>query len=225
MSASDAASRRGDSSRTSVASISARERRKLTPRGLAGRRKSREVETVGGQAGEHQAGERRRGARQHGHRNPARVRFADEAESRVRDQRRARVADQRNDLPRLDAPDQGGTRRGRVVVVIGGQAARYAVRGQQLPGDARILAGDRVGGAKRVQRPQRDVAQVADRRCHQIEPGRHRPLRHRFPLSLNSARGHGEGAYRALSAWGKDRAEGEGKEGRASRAPSTASSR
>ena len=42
---------------------------------------------------------------------------------------------------------------------------------EQFSRDARVLAGDQIGGGQHFQRAQRDVAQVSDRRRHQIEPG------------------------------------------------------
>ena len=60
-------------------------------------------------------------------------------------------------------------RRRGVVLVIGRQRRRDAVMVEQLAGDARVLAGDQVGGGQRFERPQRDVAQVADRGRDQMQ--------------------------------------------------------
>jgi hypothetical protein len=39
------------------------------------------------------------------------------------------------------------------------------VRGKQPPGDARIFRDDQLRIAQRIQRAQRDVAKIAERRC------------------------------------------------------------
>jgi hypothetical protein len=45
---------------------------------------------------------------------------------------------------------------------------------QQLPGLARVFAGDAVGLTQDAQRTKRDVFQIADRRRDQVETGRER---------------------------------------------------
>ena len=194
MSASAAASRRGDSSSTSVASISESARRKRSRAACRGGGKPAKWKRLAGQAREHQRGEWRRGAGQHGYRDAARVRFADQTETRIRDQRGSRVADQRDDLSGLDARDQGRSRLGGVVVVIRGQATRDAVRGQQLARHARVLAGYEVGGAKRIERTQRDIAQIADRRP---KPDRARAATDGSDIASRLPPSHDGKAYRA----------------------------
>lgn len=46
---------------------------------------------------------------------------------------------------------------------------------EQLAGDARVLAGHEIGALQHVERAQRDVAEVSDRRRHEIEARRQRP--------------------------------------------------
>ena len=58
---------------------------------------------------------------------------------------------------------RGSTSRG-VVFVISQQRTFDLIARQQLGGDARVLAGDDVGLAKRVEGAQRDIAEIADRR-------------------------------------------------------------
>ena len=53
----------------------------------------------------------------------------------------------------------------------------------ELGEDAGVLGGDQVGGAQHVERPQRDVAQVADRRCDDMQAGRD-PAGRRFTSRL-----------------------------------------
>ena len=60
------------------------------------------------------------------------------------------------------------------VVVVALQLLLQAVGGQQLAGDAGVLGQHQVGGGQHVERAQGDVAQVPDRRRHQIEAGRQR---------------------------------------------------
>ena len=58
------------------------------------------------------------------------------------------------------------------MLVIGRQLRRDAVALGQAAGDPGILAGDEVDAGECFQRPHRDVAEIADRRRHQIKPGR-----------------------------------------------------
>ncbi len=58
-----------------------------------------------------------------------------------------------------------------IVLVVGVGPVDDAVTVEQHAGDAGVLAGEHVGAGKRFKRPQRDVAKIADRRCHQIERG------------------------------------------------------
>jgi hypothetical protein len=61
------------------------------------------------------------------------------------------------------------------VLVIGARPLPDAVAVEQHAGDPCILAGQDVGGGQGLQRAQRDVAEIADRRRHQIERGIQRP--------------------------------------------------
>ncbi len=56
-----------------------------------------------------------------------------------------------------------------IVLMIGDRALPDAVAVEQDAGDPRVLAGEDVGAGQRFQRAQRDVAEIADRRRHQIE--------------------------------------------------------
>jgi len=64
------------------------------------------------------------------------------------------------------------------MVVIGRERRPDAVALEQPGGDAGVLAGDEVGGRQRLERPQRDIAEIPDRGGDQIEPGRQRAGRH-----------------------------------------------
>ena len=59
-----------------------------------------------------------------------------------------------------------------VVLVVRRQRGRYAVVVEELAGDPRVLAGDHIGCRQGVQRPQGDIAQVADWGGDDVEPGR-----------------------------------------------------
>jgi hypothetical protein len=56
------------------------------------------------------------------------------------------------------------------MVVIGRQRRADAVAVKQFAADAGVLAGDQVGAGQRLQRPQRHVAEIADRGGDDIEP-------------------------------------------------------
>ena len=60
-------------------------------------------------------------------------------------------------------------------------------------GDARVLAGDDVGGGQRRERAERGVAEIADRGRHNIEPGFQRLCRD--PVALD---GEGMGGLSGL---------------------------
>ena len=60
------------------------------------------------------------------------------------------------------------------VLVVALQLGREAVGGEQLAGHPGVLGQHQVGGGQHVERAQGDVAQVADRRRHHIEPRRQR---------------------------------------------------
>ncbi|MEI9905206.1 MAG: hypothetical protein WDN06_15570 [Asticcacaulis sp.] len=57
------------------------------------------------------------------------------------------------------------------MIVIAQQGLLDVVSRQQLAGDAGILGQHHVGGTQNVERPQGDVAQIADRRGDNIEAG------------------------------------------------------
>lgn len=67
---------------------------------------------------------------------------------------------------------------GGVVFVIGNQFSMlYPVHVQKLPGDARIFASDHVGAGEDVERAERDVGGVADRRGDDVKTMREPLLR------------------------------------------------
>ena len=98
-----------------------------------------------------------------------RDRLAHQLEARIGDERRAGVADQRHALPALEPCDQPRPLPRRIVVVVGDERLGDAVDGQKLRGDARVFGRDHVATFQHIQRPQRHVARMADRRGRHIE--------------------------------------------------------
>jgi hypothetical protein len=144
----------------------------LPARRRLARQEAGEQEALARQARERQRGRHRRGPRQCRHHGAGRQRRPHQAEAGVGDQRHAGVAHQRHDFALFQAFDQERSGTPGVVLVIGRERARNAMAGQQLGGDAGVLAGDHVGGGEEAERAQCHVLGVADRRRHQVEAGR-----------------------------------------------------
>ena len=87
----------------------------------------------------------------------------------VRHQRRSGVRDQRHRQAGLEIGKERGAGVFGIVLVIGEHPPLDAEAMQQLGGDARILAGEAVGPGDEFQPAQGHVAEIADRRRHQIE--------------------------------------------------------
>ena len=144
--------------------------------GAARRREAGEEEAVGRQPRHRQRREQRRGARHRRHRVPGGDRLPREPEARVGDERRAGVGDQRHRAALRERRQQPRPLRRAVVVVVGQDARRPPdpVDLEQPPGVAGVLGGEHVGPRQHVERPERDVARVADRGGDEIEPGAER---------------------------------------------------
>ena len=97
---------------------------------------------------------------------------AHELEARIGDERRAGVRYQRDRFAGGEPCQELRPRRGGVVLVVGRERCGDAVMVEQLARDPRVLAGDQVGRGQRFQRAERDVAQIADRGCDQMQAGR-----------------------------------------------------
>ena len=170
-SASVSCTRLPDSNITSVASIRAssvsRARRAVCLR----RQKSFEEKPVGRQRRHRQRRQHRGGPGQRDHRMAGGADLAHQLEAGIGNQRRAGIRDQR-DRGALRQPFQDFRPRQRgVVLVIGFEQRRDRVALGQPAGDAGILAGDDVDAGQRFQRAQGDVAEIADRGRHQMQPG------------------------------------------------------
>src|SRR5579871_603937 len=73
-----------------------------------------------------------------------------------------------------------------VVFVEGDLRFLYLKTLEHQPGFARVLAGDDIGGAQRLQGAQRNIAQIADRGCDEVE---HRSPTGRAPVGIASSDG------------------------------------
>ena len=141
------------------------------PRGLLRRQKSLEVEAIRRQCGDRKRRQHRRRTRNGEDLMSGRAGLAHQFEAGVRNQRRAGIGNQRDGgTPREFFQNLRPRRRG-VVLVIRREPRRDRVAVGQAVGDAGILAGNDVDACQGLERAQRDVGEVADRRCHQIEPG------------------------------------------------------
>jgi len=129
---------------------------------------------------------------------------ARQLEAGIGDQGRAGVGHQRH-RGAVREPRQDFRPRFRgVVLVIGRERGRYPVVVDQLAGDAGILAGDEVGRRQGLERPQRDVAQIADRGCHHMQAARQRGRVDRLALEEvppGGRRGAGGAGGTAVGAW------------------------
>ncbi len=128
----------------------------------------------------------------------------DQAETGIGDQRRAGVRYLGDDLADAQPLDDLWQHLGPGVIVVAQQGFFDVVGGQKLGGDARILGQDDVGGLEHVERAQGDVAQIADRRRHDIEAGgdglgrRGEENGHRITIAVRTINGP---ARRGLSTW------------------------
>ncbi len=93
------------------------------------------------------------------------------------DQRRAGVADQRQRFAAAQRLEHRRADAVGIVVVIGVERLVDAETGQQPRGDPGILAQDAVDIAQHPERPQRDVAEIADRRRDEVKTRRQRMRR------------------------------------------------
>ena len=100
---------------------------------------------------------------------PGGDRLGDQLEAGVGDERRAGVGDQRQRLALRDALQRARARLGGVVLVIGRERRLDPVAGEQRARDAGVLGEDRVGAGEDRERPQRHVAEIADRRRDDVE--------------------------------------------------------
>ena len=131
---------------------------------------------------------RRRGARpgQRAHADALAVRRRHQQRAGIRHRRRAGVAHQRDVLPSRSARDQLLGRRALVVRVQRHGARGDAVVREQGARGARVLAGDDVGAAQRLDGARARVGEVADRRGDDVKRSglMGQPARRGVPLRL-----------------------------------------
>ena len=138
---------------------------------FGGRKPSKKNRSVGSPATAKRRKRRRRAG--HGvHRETGLAGGADQLEARIGNQRRAGVRHECDRFAGGHPRQELGPRRRGIVLVVGGQRRRDAVMVEQLPRHPRILAGNHVSRSEGLQRPERDVAQVADRGGDEVQPGR-----------------------------------------------------
>src|SRR5262245_553548 len=100
------------------------------------------------------------------------LRGADKLVTGVRNQRGPGIGNQRNGLPRGQPAQKARACGSRIVVMIGGECSADLIAVGELARDAGVLAGDQVRGCQSLEGTQRDIAEVADRRRHEIEAAR-----------------------------------------------------
>ena len=162
------------SNRTSVAGMAASSRMRARRAVSRGGEETGEKKPVGRQPGHRECrehGGRVRAARSRDGPPPAPL-----ARASTPDRRRAACRHPRPARPRRPAASRArsfGRAVGGIVVVVGDERRRNSVALEQPPRHPRILAGDHLDSGQRLQRAQRHIAEIADRRCHQIEAGGH----------------------------------------------------
>ena len=135
------------------------------------RQKTEEKEGIGWQAGSHQRRQDGRGAGNGNDADALGDRLFDQFVTGVGNQRRAGVGYQREAHA---APEHGQKARslaGGVVLVVDGKRLADAVAVEEDGGDAAVLANDEIGTGQHIERAQRDVREIADRRRHRIQAG------------------------------------------------------
>jgi len=101
-----------------------------------------------------------------------RDRFAHQLESRIGNEWRSRIADQSDALPFSQPREKFRARLRGIVIVVGDERPRETVNCEQLCGNARIFSGNGVARGKNIERSQRDITRIADRRGNDIEARR-----------------------------------------------------
>jgi len=142
----------------------AREHREaFAARRCLGRQEAFEHETVAGEASDRQGGDECTRARHRADPDSRGARGAHEAETGVAHQRRARIGDQRQRFAGEQACDQLRGDFAFVVFVHRQQWPLDAEMREQAPAVPRVLGADRIDRAQHLQRPRREIAEVADR--------------------------------------------------------------
>ena len=170
-SASVSCTRLPDSNITNVASIRDSSVKPRPPRGRFRRQKAFEEKPVGRQRRHRQRRQHRGRSRQRDHGMAGGADLAHQLEAGIGDQGRAGVRHQRDRSALRQFFQDLWPRQCCVVLVIGFEQRRDRIALGQPAGDAGVLAGDDVDAGQRFQRTQGDVAEIADRGRHQMQPG------------------------------------------------------
>ena len=102
---------------------------------------------------------------------PRLLRGAHELIAGIGNQRRAGVGDERDCGAVAEPLEELRPRRRGVVIVVGRERRDDGVAIEELARHPRILAGDQIGAGKRRERAQGDIAEIADRRRHDMQSG------------------------------------------------------
>src|SRR6185312_1984765 len=145
--------------------------RLLAPLGF-GRQEAEKAKGIGRQAGHGQRTQQRRGARRREHRQAALASGAHQRKARIAEERRAGVGDQRHAAAAPQILEDGADQRA-LIVLVQRLARRADAEMLAEPGAGpRVLAVDHVGRGQGLEPTQRHVAQIADRRRHDMKARR-----------------------------------------------------
>ncbi|MGY4465984.1 hypothetical protein ACVWWK_001666 [Bradyrhizobium sp. LB9.1b] len=158
-------------------------------RGRFRRQEPLEEEAVGRQRGDRQRRQHRGRAGQRVDRVAGGADLAHQLEAGIRDQRRAGVRHQRDGAALPQRLQDFWTGRFGVVLVILLELRRNGVALGQTPRDAGVLAGDDIDPGEGLQRPQRDVAEIADGGRDQMQARRGLRRRKTMGVDGETARG------------------------------------
>ena len=140
--------------------------------GVFWRKKTGEVELIGGQAGDNQAGKKRRWAGKSFDANGRPDGRSHNAIAGVGKERRTGIGDQGARFALLEAFDQVFSAIGFVVLVIADEASLNAIVIEQPSGGASIFAGDPISLFQKADGAVRNVFKVADGRRDYVEAAR-----------------------------------------------------
>ena len=146
-------------------------------------------------------GQHGRGAGHRDHGAPRRGPGGHQPLARVGHDGRARVGDQREVGAAGEVREELALLRGAALRVVAGRVGRDLVALEEPAGDPRVLGGDQRHGAQDLERPERDVAEVPDRRRDDVQgPAGRAPWRRHRPASGARTRCPGRPGDRARRA-------------------------
>src|SRR6266436_4118269 len=149
---------------------------RLAPRRAASRQKSRKEQAPCPEPGRREGRHRRARPWNGNDADACAMRLPDEQRAGIGQRGRAGIADQRHILARVHGLQKPGGGGALVVLVQCNRRRRDGVPREQRAAGSRVLAGDQVGGAQRLDRARAGVAQVADRRGDDVEAAWDHPV-------------------------------------------------